>query len=260
MPSEAEQNAEREIEAHRAEGGVGERVEGEVGRDAQQDPRDADRGGRRAERGDRDAGIEAAHQFFQHEDRAGDRGVERGGEAGTGAGGEQDAGVGGVAAEDAADEMGDARAHLHRRPFAAEREAGADRQQAADEFHREQEERSAGGVSCLRTASTCGMPLPEASGEKRRTSQAASAVAAAASATTEREAEETIAVGPGDEGVAEVVGLYERAAEASADEAGGGAGEQREQRERRRGCRARRAIRRRRAWLGIGLAFACDVS
>jgi len=44
----------------------------------------------------------------------------------------------------------------------------------------------AGGNSPVSTASTCGMPLPEAGGEKRRTSHAAIATAPALAATTNK--------------------------------------------------------------------------
>ena len=90
----------------------------------------------------------------------------------------------GVAAKEVADEVGDARAHLHRRSFAAQGEAGADGEEAADELHDERGGALSAERSPWSTASTWGMPLPDASGEKRRTSQAASAVAAAARATT----------------------------------------------------------------------------
>ena len=240
MPSEAEEDAEREIEAQRAERGVGERFEGEVGGDAEEDPRDADRGGRRAERGDGDAGVEAAHQFFEHEHGAGDRGVERGGEAGAGAGGEQDAGVGGVAAEEAADEMGDARAHLHRRSFAAEREAGADGQEATDEFHGEQQ-RVGGRSSCMEDGFDVRDAAAGGFGREAADEPGGERGGGGGERDDEREAEETVAVGPGDECVAPAVGVHEREAEHGTDESGRRTGQQREQREREPGCCVRGA-------------------
>ena len=85
-----------------------------------------------------------------------------------------------------ADEVGDARAHLHARPFAAERQPGADREQPAEELDRHQTIRARAAILRADTASTCGMPLPDACGEKRRTSQAASATALAQPAVTSR--------------------------------------------------------------------------
>ena len=64
--------------------------------------------------------LEAPHQLLQHEDRPGDGRVEGGGEAGARAGRQERPAVGPVAAERHADQVGQARPHLHARPFAAQ--------------------------------------------------------------------------------------------------------------------------------------------
>ena len=112
----------------------------ELGTVVEEDAGDRHGGGGSAERGDGDAGFETADQLFQDEDRAGDRRVECGGEACACAGGDEDAAIGPVAAECFSDEVGEAGAHLHAGTFAAEGEAGADREDAADEFYGDQPE------------------------------------------------------------------------------------------------------------------------
>ena len=82
-------------------------------------------------------------------------------------------------ARGAAGPVGDAHgrgaAHLHGGPFAAENEAGPQRQDAAQELHRQDAappHRAAGRAA---PPSISWMPLPPASGAKRRTSQRAAA-------------------------------------------------------------------------------------
>ena len=108
----------------------------------QEQMRHRDRGGGGPERRDRDPRIEPSDQFLEHEDRPGDRRIEGCGKTSSGAGGEQRAAIGPGAAKDLADEMGDRRAHLHARTFAAEREPGTDREDPSEELDRNEKDRS----------------------------------------------------------------------------------------------------------------------
>jgi hypothetical protein len=96
---------------------------------------DRDGAGRGAERRDRHPQFEAAHQFLEHENGAGDRRVERSRKAGPGACSQQHAAIGPIAPEGSADEMAESAGHVHARPLAAERQSGADCERAADEFY-----------------------------------------------------------------------------------------------------------------------------
>ena len=125
------------------------------------------------------------HQFLQDEDGAGDRRVEGGAEARAGPGRDQHAAVRPASTKYPADEMGEARPHLDGGALAPKRQARANGQHSAGEFHRDQEKRR-----WRKLAAQNGFDVRDAAsdacGEKRRTSQAASAVAAAHAAITNR--------------------------------------------------------------------------
>ena len=107
-----------------------------VRRIPEQHARHCDRGRRGAKRRDRNARLEAAHQFFQDENGAGDRRVERGRKACARAGRQKHSAVGPVAAEHLPDQVGHGRAHLDARALTTERKPRPDRQHAADELDR----------------------------------------------------------------------------------------------------------------------------
>ena len=113
----------------------------EVRRIAEQHARHRDGGRRCAEGGDGDTALESLHQFLEDEDGARDRRVEGGPEARAGPGRNQHPAVRPASTEYLSDKMSEARAHLDGGALAAEREAGADREQAAEELDRNQAKR-----------------------------------------------------------------------------------------------------------------------
>ena len=135
------EGSEREIERSRFGVAVAEPADVEVRRVAEQQARHPDGGGGCAEGGDGDAALESLHQFLEDEDGAGDRRVEGGAEARAGSCRDQHPAVRPASAEYLSDKMSEARAHLDGRALAAEREAGADREQAAEELDRYQAKR-----------------------------------------------------------------------------------------------------------------------
>ncbi len=120
--------------------------------------------------------------------------------------------------------------------------------------------KGAGGVCAAITVSTWGMPLPAASGEKRRTRKALSAVAAAAQPTMRSNPFAWVGAPHRGQGEAKPVGRVERDAEQPADEPGAGAADDGENRQREKAgavgrCRHARSRGRRRKLRFIGLGF-----
>ncbi len=218
----------------------------EIRRIAQEQPgeRDGGRGGR--ERGDGHATLESLRQFLQHENRAGDRRVEGGGEARARARREQHPAVRRTKAAAPPDKMRDARAHLDARPFAAQREARTDGEQAAEKLDRQQHEgrgrrlaaqdRLDMGNAAARRMRRESPHHPGRGGRGRAAgkdggdeAQSAPAVhAQALRAPTLRESQSRIA---------KPVRPLQRETEQRADQAGGASGHEREQRQRGKAAR-----------------------
>ena len=110
----------------------------EVRRIAQEPTGRADRGRRRRERSNRDARLEALHQFFQNEHRPGDWGVEGRREAGARPGCTKRSTISPGETKCTTDEDAYARAQLNARPFAPKGKTRADREDPADELDRRQ--------------------------------------------------------------------------------------------------------------------------
>ena len=150
---EAGDRAEDKIERPGLGRGVVQRFDMKVRRIPEQHARHGDCGRRGAKRRDRNARLEAAHQFLQDENGAGDRRVERGRKAGARAGRQKHSAVGPVAAEHLPDQVGHRRAHLNARALTTERKPRPDRQHAADELDGMMRN-GASGSSPFNTAST----------------------------------------------------------------------------------------------------------
>ena len=109
----------------------------EVRRISVQHARHEDRTGRCRQRGDRHPGFKSPHQLLQDEHCAGGRRVEGGREARPRAGRDQRPGIRPFALCQRSRHVGDDRTHLYARAFAAKRQPGPDREQPAEEFHRQ---------------------------------------------------------------------------------------------------------------------------
>jgi hypothetical protein len=83
-------------------------------------------------------GFEPPHQLLEYEDGTRDRRVEGNGEPGASPGSQQRSAIRPAAAGNPAGDMRHDGTHLYARPFTAERQPRADRQQPAEEFDRYQ--------------------------------------------------------------------------------------------------------------------------
>jgi hypothetical protein len=150
---EAREGSEDEVERSRRGVVVGQHGDAEVRRVAEQHARHRDGSRRGAEGGDRDSVFEPLYQFLKNEDGPRDRSVESSGETSASPGRNQHPAAGPGSAEQSSYKVSEARPHLDAGALAAERQAGADREQSAQEFHRDQEKRS-GWKFPRKTAST----------------------------------------------------------------------------------------------------------
>ena len=162
-----------------------------------------------AERGDRGAGLEFSGELLHHKGGPSERRIERGGKTGARARRQQRPAVGGIAAKSFTEQVRESRAHLYARPLAAEREARTDRQQTANEFDRQQNQRGWRQLAVddgldVRNPAACGC-LAEAShkpsAESRRRRRAHNQEAAA---------DKRLAVPHDGQGNAETIGRFQR--------------------------------------------------
>ena len=139
---QANEDAERDDGGEHAQAGGAARWDRQVQHVAGDRAHDADRGAGRDESRRHQGRRDALRKLLKHEDAAADRGVKGDRQTRAGAGGMDGDAICRRAKQPRAAQRTDRCAHLNGRAFTAERETGADGQQAAEEFHRD------GGESC----------------------------------------------------------------------------------------------------------------
>ena len=222
---------ECKIERSRFGVAVAEPTDIEVRRIAEEQARDPDGGGGCAEGGNGDPALESLHQFLEDENGAGDRRVEGCAQARAGSGRNQHPAVRPASAKYLSDKMSEACAHLDGRAFPAEREASADREQAAEELDRNQAKRDR-----RKLATQNGFDMRDAAprrvGGVATNQPSGNCGRACANRNDQEEAGGLLAMSPSDQRIAKLVGLPEGETEDRSDEPRNRAANEREQRER----------------------------
>ena len=138
---QAGDRAHDEEDRNRSEPRIGQWLKLEVGLVAEKHPGHCDGAARGEQRRDRDPRVKPPHKLLEHEYRTGDRCAECRGKASARAGGQECLDIILVTAEGGRKKMTNARPHLDGGSLSAESEPGAHRQNAAKEFHWDQNQR-----------------------------------------------------------------------------------------------------------------------
>ena len=219
MPRSPATTPKTEAQKIVAEGWVGHVRHEKIWRRPGEQPRHDNGATGGPKRGDGVACVEFPGEFLKDKDSSGERRIERGGKSGARARREQRQAVGGIPAKGFPEQVRQGRAHLDAWPLAAKREARADRQHAAEEFDRQQNQRrwrqlavehrlNVGNAAARRIlAETPHEPSAERGRRGRRRDQEAAA-------------EERLILPPYGQGKAEMIRFAERQPEQAAYKSG----------------------------------------